>query len=82
MVSYEEKELLAERLVTRNLYKLKQLSALLQPEELAEVINTSKEIDFTKVFQVLDAEKAVKAVHTAFGLNADGEAVVYGGTGR
>lgn len=60
MVSYEEKELLAERLVTRNLYKLKQLSALLQPEELAEVINTSKEIDFTKVFQVLDAEKAVK----------------------
>lgn len=60
MVSVEEKELLAERLVTRNLYKLKQLSALLQPEELAELINTSKEIDFTKVFQVLDAEKAVK----------------------
>lgn len=60
MVSVEEKELLAERLVTRNLYKLKQLTALVQPEELAELINTSKEIDFTKVFQVLDAEKAVK----------------------
>ncbi|MEY4594108.1 MAG: magnesium transporter, partial [Bacteroidota bacterium] len=60
MVSVEEKELLAERLVTRNLYKLKQLTALVQPEELAELINTSKEIDSTKVFQVLDAEKAVK----------------------
>jgi aspartate kinase len=25
---------------------------------------------------------AVRALHTAFGLDADGEAVVYGGTGR
>jgi aspartate kinase len=28
------------------------------------------------------AEAAVRAVHTAFGLDAEGEAVVYGGTGR
>ncbi len=59
MVSVEEKELLAERLVTRNLYKLKQLTALVQPEELAELINSSKEIDVAKVFQVLEIEKAV-----------------------
>ncbi len=60
MVSADEKELLAERLITGNLYKLKHLTAMLQPEELAEMINVSKEIDFKKVFQVLDAEKAMK----------------------
>lgn len=60
MVNAEEKELLAERFVTGNLYKLKHLTALVQPEELAELINTSKHIDFRKVFQVLDAEKAIK----------------------
>jgi magnesium transporter len=60
MVSVEEKELLAERLVTRNLYKLKQLTATLQPEELAEMVNSTPEIDAIKVFQVLDAEKAIK----------------------
>jgi aspartate kinase len=27
-------------------------------------------------------DTAVREVHTAFGLDADGEAVVYGGTGR
>jgi aspartate kinase len=29
-----------------------------------------------------DGPLAVRALHTAFGLDADGEAVVYGGTGR
>ena len=60
MISTDEKVLLAERLVTGNLYKLKHLTAMLQPEELAEMINTSPDIDFKKVFQVLDAEKAIK----------------------
>ena len=60
MVSVDEKELLAERLVTGNLYKLKHLTSMLQPEELAEMINGSKGIDFKKVFQILDAEKAIK----------------------
>ena len=46
-----------------------------------EMISTS-EIRISVVTRAQDAEKAVKAVHTAFGLNADGEAVVYGGTGR
>lgn len=33
---------------------------MLQPEELAEMINDSKEIDFKKIFQVIDPEKAIK----------------------
>ena len=60
MVSVEERELLAERLVTGNLYKLKHLTANVQPEDLAELINDSKHIDYIKIFQVLDAEKAIK----------------------
>jgi magnesium transporter len=60
MVNVDEKELLAERLVTGNLYKLKHLTKNLQPEEIAEFINNSRDIDFSKVFQVLDAEKAIK----------------------
>src|SRR5437016_3013751 len=60
MISAEEKELLSERLVTGNLYKLKHLTAMVQPEELAEMINSSPDIDFKKVFQVLEAEKAIK----------------------
>jgi magnesium transporter len=60
MISTEERELLAERLVTGNLYKLRHLTAMLQPEELAEMINTSESIDFKKIFQILDAEKAIK----------------------
>ncbi|MBK9526622.1 MAG: magnesium transporter [Bacteroidetes bacterium] len=60
MFSEQEKELLAERMVTGNLYKLKHLSESVQPEELAELINESKHIDFRKVFQVLEAEKAIK----------------------
>src|SRR4051812_44019723 len=60
MVLAEEKELFAERLVTGNLYKLKHLTAMVQPEELAELINTSKDIDVRKVFQVLEPDKAIK----------------------
>lgn len=46
-----------------------------------EMISTS-EIRISIVTRVDDAKKAVQALHTAFGLDADGEAVVYGGTGR
>jgi aspartate kinase len=46
-----------------------------------EMISTS-EIRISVVTRVGDAKKAVQALHTAFGLDSDGEAVVYGGTGR
>jgi aspartate kinase len=46
-----------------------------------EMISTS-EIRISVVTRAQDAEKAVIAIHTAFGLDANGEAVVYGGTGR
>jgi aspartate kinase len=46
-----------------------------------EMISTS-EIRISVVTRAEDATKAVTAIHTAFGLDADGEAVVYGGTGR
>jgi len=72
MVTAEERALLAERLVTGNLYKLKHLSATVQPEELAELINENKDIDYKKVFQVLDAEKAIKTFeHLDFDYQVD-----------
>ena len=46
-----------------------------------EMISTS-EIRISVVTRAESAAQAVQAVHTAFGLDADGEAVVYGGTGR
>jgi aspartate kinase len=46
-----------------------------------EMISTS-EIRISVVTRVDDAKRAVQAIHTAFGLDADGEAVVYAGTGR
>ncbi|MBK9738806.1 MAG: aspartate kinase [Actinobacteria bacterium] len=46
-----------------------------------EMISTS-EIRISVVTRVDDAQRAVRALHTAFGLDADGEAVVYGGSGR
>ena len=46
-----------------------------------EMISTS-EIRISVVTRVDDAQRAVQALHTAFGLDADGEAVIYGGTGR
>ena len=72
MVTAEERELLAERFVTGNLYKLKHLTAMVQPEELAELINEKKDIDYKKVFQVLDAEKAVHTFeHLDFDFQVD-----------
>ena len=46
-----------------------------------EMISTS-ESRISVVTRVDDAKRAVQSLHTAFGLDADGEAVVYGGTGR
>ena len=46
-----------------------------------EMISTS-EIRISVLVDVEDLDKAVRAVHTAFGLDADGQAVVYAGTGR
>ena len=45
------------------------------------MISTS-EIRISVVTRVDDAQRAVQALHTAFGLDVDGEAVVYGGSGR
>lgn len=46
-----------------------------------EMISTS-EIRISVVVRAEDVTRAVQAIHTAFGLDADGEAVVYAGTGR
>ena len=46
-----------------------------------EMISTS-EIRISVVTQIDEAKTALQAIHTAFGLDADGEAVVYAGTGR
>ena len=46
-----------------------------------EMISTS-EIRISVVTAADAVDSAVRGVHTAFGLDADGEAVVYGGTGR
>ena len=46
-----------------------------------EMISTS-EIRISVVTRAEDAAKAVQALHTSFGLDAEGEAVVYAGTGR
>jgi aspartate kinase len=43
---------------------------------------TTSEIRISVVTGKDDAGDAVRAVHTAFGLDVDGEAVVYGGSGR
>jgi aspartate kinase len=46
-----------------------------------EMISTS-EIRISIICRIDDVDKAVRAAHTAFNLDADGQAVVYGGTGR
>jgi aspartate kinase len=46
-----------------------------------EMISTS-EIRISVVTRADQLNDAVRAIHTAFGLDADAEAVVYGGTGR
>ena len=43
---------------------------------------TTSEIRISVVTSKESAADAVRAVHTAFGLDAEGEAIVYGGTGR
>jgi aspartate kinase len=45
------------------------------------MISTS-EIRISVVVDINDVDTAVRAGHTAFGLDADGEAIVYAGTGR
>lgn len=56
-------------------------SALAEAGINVEMISTS-EIRISIVTRSDDAARAVQAIHTAFGLDAEGEAVVYGGTGR
>ena len=56
-------------------------TALADADINVQMISTS-EIRISVVTTVDDAKRAVQALHTAFGLDADGEAVVYGGTGR
>ncbi len=46
------------------------------------VMISTSEIRISVVVADEDVADAVRAAHTAFGLDADGEAVVYGGTGR
>jgi aspartate kinase len=55
--------------------------ALSQAGVNAEMISTS-EIRISVVCRADAVKSAVQAIHTAFDLDADGEAVVYGGTGR
>lgn len=56
-------------------------AALAEANVNIEMISTS-EIRISVVVRENDLEKAVKAIHSAFGLDNDQEAVVYGGTGR
>jgi aspartate kinase len=56
-------------------------SALAEAGVNVEMISTS-EIRISIVTRAAVAADAVRALHTAFGLDADGEAVVYAGTGR
>ncbi len=43
---------------------------------------TTSEIRISVVVDVQQVDEAVRVIHTAFGLDADGEAIVYGGSGR
>src|SRR6185369_936719 len=60
MLAEDEKKLLAARLTSGNLAKLRILTNSILPEELAEIINENKEIDYKKIFQVLEPEKAIR----------------------
>ena len=55
--------------------------ALAEADVNVEAISTS-EIRISVVTRDTDVPAAVKAVHDAFELGTDGEATVYGGTGR
>jgi aspartate kinase len=56
-------------------------SSLAAADVNIEMISTS-EIRISVVVDQDDVDRAVAAAHTAFGLDGDGEAVVYAGTGR
>ncbi len=56
-------------------------AALAEAEVNIEMISTS-EIRISVVTRSADAQRGLQAVHTAFGLDADEEAVVYAGSGR
>jgi aspartate kinase len=56
-------------------------AALAEAEVNIEMISTS-EIRISVVVDQDDVDRAVRAAHTAFGLDAEEEAVVYAGTGR
>ncbi|WP_026926376.1 aspartate kinase [Granulicoccus phenolivorans] len=56
-------------------------SALAEANVNIHMISTS-EIRISVVVSAEDVDTAVRAAHTAFGLDAEGEAVVYAGTGR
>ncbi len=56
-------------------------AALAEAGVNVELISTS-EIRISVITRADKAEAAARAVHSAFGLDADGEAVVYAGTGR
>lgn len=55
--------------------------ALAEADVNISMISTS-EIRISVVVDAADVDAAVRAVHTEFGLDADGEAIVYAGTGR
>lgn len=55
--------------------------ALAEDDVNISMISTS-EIRISVVVDAADVDAAVRAVHTEFGLDAEGEAVVYAGTGR
>lgn len=56
-------------------------SALAEAGINIQMISTS-EIRISVVVDIDDVDNAVRAAHAAFGLDADGQAVVYAGTGR
>jgi aspartate kinase len=56
-------------------------AALADAEVNIEMISTS-EIRISVVVDQDDVDRAVRAAHTAFGLDAEEQAVVYAGTGR
>ncbi|MBA8793933.1 aspartate kinase [Friedmanniella endophytica] len=56
-------------------------SALAEAEVNLEMISTS-EIRISVVVDEADVDRAVRAAHTAFGLDSSEQAVVYAGTGR
>ncbi len=55
--------------------------ALAEADVNIGMISTS-EIRISVVVDIDDIDTAVRAGHTAFGLDAEGEAIVYAGTGR